>query len=185
MPWAQSWAEGTLDGVSWHSTVRCPRAAVTPRDEDELPVAVAVGVGEDGIDQLEALTFDGHSHGMTGDATDMTVRSRNQRPVSRARHRIRVQLAKMPQCHGRAVILDELLQRLRIAPAVAVERPDRGPVGVSNPEQLCFALTLYRGGPHSASDGEQHSHDDHGDEPADLGEAPLGNRRPAHGLTRS
>ena len=108
-----------------------------------------------------------------------------QGPVRRARHRIRVKLAKMPQRHWRAVILDQLLQGLRIAPAVAVIRADRDAVGVPDPQQLGFPLALYRGGPHPADDSEQQSQDDHGDQQADVGEAALGNRRPAHGITRS
>src|SRR5205814_8180202 len=81
----------------------------------ELPRAVAVRAFQRFIDGVESVAFYGHALRAAGHAHDgLTARSRNQAPVGFAGDRVRIQTTQVVLGYGKALVLEEILQRVRV-----------------------------------------------------------------------
>src|SRR5205823_3910965 len=115
----------------------------------ELPRAVAVRAFQRFIDRVESVAFYGHALRAAGHAHDgLTARSRNQAPVGFAGDRVRIQTTQVVLGYGKALVLEEILQRVRVLMTGREVRGDRHPVGMPDEQQLRLTLALLGGAPH-------------------------------------
>src|SRR5205807_1196838 len=110
---------------------------------NKLPRAVAVRAFQRLIVHVESVTFDGDALRAAGHAHDrLTARSRNQAPVGFAGDRVRIETTQVMLWYGKAFVLDEILQRVRVLMTGREVRGDRDPVGMPDEEQLRLTLAL-------------------------------------------
>src|SRR5438552_132925 len=82
---------------------------------NKLPRAVAVRAFQRFIEGVESVTFYGDALRAAGHAHDrLTARSRNQAPVGFAGDRVRIETTQVMLWYGKALVLDEILQRVRV-----------------------------------------------------------------------
>src|SRR5437764_9485628 len=152
---------------------------------NKLPRAVAVRAFQRVIEGVESVTFYGDALRAAGHAHDgLTARSRNQAPVGFAGDRVRIETTQMVLGYGKALVLEEILQRVRVLMTGREVRGDRQPVGMPDEQQLRLTLALLGGAPHPAHHGQHEPNDNDRKEQADVGESALWAEGTSHSLTR-
>src|SRR5437764_13003087 len=103
----------------------------------------------------------------------LSARSRNQAPVGLAGDRVRIETTQVMLWYGKALVLDEILQRVRVRMTGREVRGDRDPVGMPDEEQLRLTLALLGERPDARRHRQQQTHQHDRREESEVREARL------------